>query len=142
MQQVGRERLRDALALRNTAVGTGSAAADPLRWGGARYLAGIAVECQAKWILCERAGVEHVDDLAPELVGAAGHDIGRCLQLAGVLDRLRRSPVGSSWDNVSHWSVNWRYEPPQTSDDYRRDAERFVADCEAVFLWLAREAYP
>lgn len=137
MQQAALARLRDALALRDRAQARGG---DPNRWGGAKYLAGIAVECQAKWVLCERTQRPHVDDTDPDLVSSRRHDLELILERADVLNALRRSDLASAWDAVRAWEVDWRYNPPEPRSTDHREAERFVAACEAIIQWLATRA--
>jgi hypothetical protein len=103
---------------------------------GAQYLAGIAVECQAKWVLCERLGVRHVDEIDPSLVGHAGHDLERCLKAAGLLDRLARSEHAEAWRVVQAWTIEWRYEVPGSTTASHRKSEQFIEACERVFDWL------
>src|SRR5690349_19969812 len=112
LKEAALERLRDAEALADRARGWRGGGIEPDRWAGVRYLAGIAVECQAKWVLCERERARSVDEIDEALTRGAGIDLRRCLERAGLLNSIERSPRREDWEIVRHWDVAWRYLPP------------------------------
>lgn len=132
--QTALRRMGDAKCLRDAA--ENGPPDQRVRWGGARYLAGIAVECQAKWVLCQRNGVQYVDDVDENLVRGRGHDLAYCLEQAGILETIGRSEVKDYWRLVGEWTVNWRYDPDVSADD----ARRFITACDEVLTWLRQQA--
>jgi hypothetical protein len=135
-QAAGQTRLHDALALRRAAQGFGGVRSEPDRWVGAAYLAGIALECQTKWVLCERRRRTHVDEIDEALIRAAGHDLERCLRECGLL-RAVREQHPAEWEAATGWRIDWRYNPPGTPT--ARECERFVEVAQFLFQWLREQ---
>lgn len=130
--KAGKHRLDDARALLNA-----------VRWRGAMYLAGYAIECQLKAKLMRMFNCRHLRELEEELqqrgklAGAATvftHQLEMLLRLTNALDRMRQSKENwAQFNLVNRWVPAWRYTADLSS---RQDAEEFLAAVEAVSHWI------
>jgi hypothetical protein len=126
-------RQEDAEALMSLAQGSRRQPSDRRRWAGAQYVAGIAVECLIKFVVCVRHDLMYVDEQFPELVTHRGHDLVYGLQCADLLRAIECSQVAPDWQIVRQWNVNWRYEP---GDGDPEECRRFIVACQRVMSWL------
>ena len=130
--KAGKHRLDDARALLNA-----------VRWRGAMYLAGYAIECQLKTKLMRIFDCRHLRELEEELqqrgklTGAATvftHQLESLLRLANGLDRLRQSRENWEMFNiVNRWVPAWCYAADLSN---REDADDFLAAVEKVLHWI------
>ncbi len=115
---------------------------------GAMYLAGYAAECLLKAYLIQhrnaqtlaaaidtlnqqrqQQGQEPVEQIART---AAGHNILYLLQLTDLPQYPAYDP--KLWARVAQWRSSWRYE---TDFVARINAEKFLADVQAVVKWIS-----
>jgi HEPN domain-containing protein len=130
--KAGKHRLDDARALLNA-----------VRWRGAMYMAGYAVECLLKTKLMHRFDCRHLGELEDELqrrgaLSAQGtiftHQLEVLLRLAEGVDRLRQNePIWRSFNIVNRWVPAWRYSADLSK---REDAEDFLKAVEKVSHWI------
>jgi len=130
--KAGKHRLDDARALINA-----------VRWRGAMYLAGYAVECLLKTKLMQKYECRHLMELEAELrqrgeIGACvtvfTHELEMLLRLTGGRDRLRQSAeTWRAFTLVNQWVPAWRYSPSLSNAD---DAKDFLEAVEKVSRWL------
>ncbi len=99
------------------------------RWHSAVYLAGYAVECQLKAILCRAKGLS---TLPPEY---ETHDLWRLLEGTGLVERMRRNPdIFRAFERVTRvWTTEMRYAPKPYG---RAEATDFFDDLRRVMAWL------
>ena len=110
------------------------------RWSGAYYLAGYAVECALKSIICKRFVAE---ELPPK--GSVDkiytHDLQNLLSQSQVnfdAARAARPPLGPYWDIVKTWTEQSRYET--ISQRRARDMiEATIDNPSGVLTWLKNE---
>ncbi len=126
--------MKDAFGLASVATGK-HGPADTARWLGARYLAGIAVECYLKWAVCQTNGCDYVDEFDADLVGGQGHNLSRLLESARLGYRVR-GRFAEDWRLIEGWSIHERYEPRSTNTVKLREAERFVSACGRLINWM------
>lgn len=130
--KAGKHRLDDARALLNA-----------VRWRGAMYLAGYAVECLLKTKLMRRFDCRHLRELEEELqrrgtlpaqATVFTHQLEVLLRLANGLDRLRQNEEHWRLFNmVNRWVPAWRYAADLSN---RADAEDFLEAVERVSHWI------
>ncbi|MCP4549727.1 MAG: hypothetical protein GY835_24995 [bacterium] len=82
---------------------------------GAIYLAGYLVECYLKWALCERSGVQYLQDLpdsnlAESLTSGAGHNLETLCDVTGYSNHFQaNNTVMRAFQMAAGWSPNIRY---------------------------------
>ena len=82
---------------------------------GAIYLAGYLVECYLKWALCQRAGVQYLQDLpdqkvASRLTSGKGHDLeALCVITEYGLHFADDDSVKRAFQVAAVWSPGIRY---------------------------------
>ena len=130
--KAGKHRMDDARALLNA-----------VRWRGAMYLAGYAIECQLKTKLMRMFGCRHLRELEEELqqrgmLSATAtvftHQLELLLRLTQGFDRLRQNEEHWGLFNiVNRWVPAWRYAADLSN---RNDAEDFLAAVDKVSNWI------
>lgn len=130
--KAGKHRLDDARALLNA-----------VRFRGAMYLAGYAIECLLKTKLMRVFDCHHLRELEGELqrrgalAGQATiftHQLQTLLRLAGGVDRLRQNePLWRLFNTVNRWVPAWRYSADLSNHD---DATDFVEAVEKIAHWI------
>ena len=130
--KAGKHRMDDARALLNA-----------VRWRGAMYLAGYAVECLLKAKLMRMFDCRHLRELEEELqrrgvLSVQGtiftHQLELLLRLTNGLERMRQSQEHWRLFNmVNRWVPAWRYSADQSNRD---DAEDFLAAVGKVSQWI------
>jgi HEPN domain-containing protein len=130
--KAGKHRLDDARALLNA-----------VRWRGAMYLAGYAVECLLKTKLMRMFDCRHLRELEAELLRRGvlpaqatvfTHHLEVLLRLTQALDRLRQNePLWRMFNIVNRWIPAWRYTADLSN---REDAEDFLEAIEQVSHWI------
>lgn len=105
LQQLARERIRDAKALLGAR-----------RWSGAYYLAGYAVECGLK--ACVIVHLMRTDEFPERRFSEQcwTHNLEQLLDLAGLkaimdVDRVVDLELFSNWAAVRRWKESSRYSP-------------------------------
>ena len=130
--KVSRHRLDDARALFNA-----------VRWRGAMYMAGYAVECLLKTKLMRIYNCRHLRELEAELRRRGAltahetiftHQLEALLKLTQGLDRLRQNQsLWRAFNTVNRWIPAWRYTANLTN---REDAEDFMRAVEQIMHWI------
>ncbi len=130
--KAGKHRLDDARALLNA-----------VRWRGAMYMAGYAVECLLKTRLMRMFDCRHLRELEEELHRRGAlpvqetvftHQLEVLLGLTQVLDRLRQNDtLWRTFTLVNRWVPAWRYTADLSN---REDAEDFLEAVEKVVHWI------
>jgi HEPN domain-containing protein len=130
--KAGKHRLDDARALLNA-----------VRWRGAMYMAGYAIECLLKTKLMRMFDCRHLRELEQELQSRGAlpgqttvftHQLEILLRLTKGLDRLRQNePLWRMFNIVNRWIPAWRYTADLSN---RSDAEDFVEAVEKVAHWI------
>jgi len=130
--KASKHRLDDSRALLNA-----------VRWRGAMYMAGYAIECRLKSKLMRIFDCRHLRELEEELqrrkmVPANAtiftHQLEVLLRLTQGLDRLRQNePLWRSFNIVNRWVPAWRYSADLSS---REDAEDFLDAVEQIIHWI------
>jgi HEPN domain-containing protein len=130
--KAGKHRLDDARALLNA-----------VRWRGAMYVAGYAVECLLKTKLMRSFDCRHLRELEEELQRRGvllahatifTHQLEVLLRLTGAMDRLRTNePLWRLFNLVNRWLPAWRYSPDLSR---REDAEDFLEAVEKMCHWI------
>jgi len=130
--KASRHRLDDARALFNA-----------VRWRGAMYMAGYAIECLLKMKLMQMFECRHLRELEEALqrrglLAAEGtvftHELEVLLRLTQGADRLRQDPTAWRLFNmVNRWVPAWRYTANPSNRD---DAADFLAAVDAIRQWI------
>jgi HEPN domain-containing protein len=130
--RAGKHRLDHARALLNA-----------VRWRGAMYLAGYAVECLLKTKLMRKFDCRHLRELEEELQRRGvisthatifTHQLEVLLRLTDGLDRLRQNePLWRLFNIVNRWVPAWRYAADLSR---REDAEDFLEAVEKITHWI------
>jgi HEPN domain-containing protein len=131
-EKASKHRLDDARALLNA-----------VRWRGAMYLAGYAVECLLKAKLMRMFDCRHLRELEEQLQARRAlspqgtvftHQLELLLRLTNATDRLRQNPENWQMFNiVNRWVPAWRY----TADLSKRDdATDFIEAVEGLSRWI------
>jgi hypothetical protein len=114
-----------------------------VRWRGAMYMAGYAVEYLLKSKLMVMYGCQNLLALEEELqrrklLGERStvftHELELLLRLANGLDRLRQNDVHWPLFNiVNRWMPAWRYNPDLSK---REDAEDYLNAVDRIRHWI------
>lgn len=130
--KASKHRLDDARALLNA-----------VRWRGAMYMAGYAVECLLKAKLMRKFDRRNLSELEDELqrrgmlaaqATVFTHHLEALLGMAQGLDRLRGNrTLWQQFNRVNRWIPAWRYSPNLSSRD---EAEDFFEAVEQVLHWV------
>lgn len=130
--KAGKHRLDDARALLNA-----------VRWRGAMYMAGYAVECLLKTKLMRMFDCRHLRELEDELhrrgtisahTTIFTHQLEVLMRLTQGLDRLRANePLWRHFNIVNRWVPAWRYASDLSK---REDAEDFLEAVEKITHWI------
>jgi HEPN domain-containing protein len=130
--KASRHRLDDARALFNA-----------VRWRGAMYLAGYAIECLLKTKLMRMFDCRHLRELEEELQRRGvlsgqntvfTHQLEVLLRLTQRIDHLRQDQLMWRMFNiVNRWVPAWRYSADLSS---REDAEDFLEAIDKIRHWI------
>ena len=132
LSKASRHRLDDARALLTV-----------VRWRGAMYLAGYAVECLLKTKLMRRYGCLNLEELEQELrqrrqlrrqTSIFTHELVVLLNLLQGRDRLRQNvTLWQQFNLVNRWAPAWRYSADLAT---KEDALDFVEAVEKIYHWI------
>jgi HEPN domain-containing protein len=130
--KASKHRLDDARALFNA-----------VRWRGAMYMAGYALECLLKTKLMQMYNCRNLRELEDELqqrgvlamqATVFTHQIELLLRLTQSMDRLQQNrTLWPQFNVVNRWLPAWRYTADLGS---RQDAEDFLEAVEALINWI------
>ncbi len=130
--KASRHRLDDARALFNA-----------VRWRGAMYMAGYAVECLLKTKLMQVYRCRHLRELEDELQRRGvlpahetvfTHQLEALLKLTQGRDRLRQNQsLWRMFNTVNRWVPAWRYTANPAN---REDASDFMNAVEKLMHWI------
>lgn len=130
--KAAKHRMDDARALLNA-----------VRWRGAMYMAGYAVECLLKTKLMRMFDCRHLSELEEELqrrrvlsaqATVFTHQLELLLRLTNGIDRLRQNEEHWRMFNlVNRWVPAWRYTADESNPD---DANDFLEAVEKVSRWI------
>ncbi|MBC8228627.1 HEPN domain-containing protein [bacterium] len=130
--KASKHRLDDVRALFNT-----------VRWRGAMYMAGYAVECLLKTKLMRIYGCRNLHELEDELqrrgilarrTTVFTHQLELLLRLTQGFDRLRQNRTfWPQFNIVNRWIPAWRYTADLSN---RQDAEDFLEAVENLMRWI------
>lgn len=109
----------------------------------AMYLAGFAVECKLKELVCLGQSTVALDDAARslsrrsgedlDLTGSRGHDLALLWHLAGLQADLADAELQREYAVVNRWQVAWRYG---VAEPERRSAATFLNAVDRVLQHL------
>lgn len=130
--KASKHRLDDARALFNA-----------VRWRGAMYMAGYALECLLKTKLMQVYNCRNLRELEEELqrrgllameATVFTHQLELLLRLTQSMERLRQNRLlWPQFNLVNRWLPAWRYTADLGS---RQDAEDFLEAIEALISWV------
>lgn len=130
--KASKHRLDDARALFNA-----------VRWRGAMYTAGYALECLLKTKLMQVYNCRNLRELEEELqrrgllameATVFTHQLELLLRLTQSMERLRQNRLlWPQFNLVNRWLPAWRYTADLGS---RQDAEDFLEAIEALISWV------
>ena len=139
-----RRRYEDAQALQNAG-----------RWNGAIYLAGYAIECSLKSLICYNEGKKNTfketkmwDD--PSKRGAALHNLESLIKAASLVSLLEESGVKKkiALDRTGSLKRAWTTVKDSWKKDERRygnkvgvqsECERFMADVKVLYSYILEQ---
>lgn len=130
--KASKHRLDDARALFNA-----------VRWRGAMYMGGYALECLLKTKLMQMYNCRNLRELEDELqrrgtlamqATVFTHQLELLLRLTQSMGRLQQNRVlWPQFNVVNRWLPAWRYTADLGS---RQDAEDFLEAVEALISWI------
>lgn len=130
--KASKHRLDDARALFNA-----------VRWRGAMYMAGYAIECLLKMKLMRMFDCRHLQELEDTLLRRGllatqgtifTHELATLLRLTQGGDRLRQDAAAwQSFNIVNRWVPAWRYTANLSNRD---DAADFLEAVDKVRQWI------
>ena len=114
-----------------------------VRWRGAMYMAGYAIECLLKTKLMEMYNCRNLRELEQELqrrrllpanTTIFTHQLEVLLRLTQARDRLRQNRhIWLQFNVVNSWMPAWRYTANQSS---RSEAQHFLEAVEPILEWI------
>lgn len=116
---------------------------DAVRWRGAMYMAGYAIECLLKMKLMRMFECRHLRELEGTLLRRGllatqstifTHELELLLRLTQAADRLRQDPAAwRSFNIVNRWVPAWRYAADLSN---RNDAAYFLTAVDTIRQWI------
>lgn len=118
------------------------------RYHGAMYLAGYAIECYLKFLICIRFDAADLREATtriakrtgkqPQLMAPQAHSFDLLMHHAGLLEDLRRDKdFAKLFAVVNEWSPGWRYWAHKST---RAEAERFCSAVQKLLIWLKEKS--
>src|SRR5271168_1738791 len=128
-QHLAEERIRDAEALLQAN-----------RYGAARYLAGLAVECAIKARIAGQTR-EHEFPDKQKAIDAHQHNLEKLLGIAGLSDALiseisTNPAFKGNWGTIRKWTVEWRYDPPISESESTTFLQSITDPVDGILSWL------